>query len=115
VRCHGSRRNLLAREQYAGATEEEKQRIQYQASLEADFSTFVKAAWHVIRPGVELKWSWHYDLISEHLTLVYERKCRRLRVNMPPRTLKSIMVTVMFPVLRLLIDRLVVRSHPRPP
>jgi predicted phage terminase large subunit-like protein len=89
---------LTAREQYAGATEEEKQRIQYRASLEANFSTFVKAAWHVIRPGVELKWSWHYDLISEHLTLVYERKCRRLRVNMPPRTLKSIMVTVMFPV-----------------
>jgi len=89
---------LEAREAYEAASEEERQRIQYRAELEADFTAFVRAAWHVIRPGVDLKWSWHYDLLAEYLAEVYERKILRLRVNMPPRTLKSILVTVMFPV-----------------
>lgn len=79
-------------------SQEERQRIQRRAELEADFASFVRAAWHVIRPGQQLKWSWHYDLICEYLTLAFERKCLRLIINISPRTLKSILVTVMFPV-----------------
>lgn len=77
---------------------EERERLQRRAQLEAELSAFVRAAWHVIRPGQDLKWSWHYDLIAEYLTLAYERRVRRLIVNISPRTLKSILVTVMFPV-----------------
>lgn len=88
---------LEARAQYQSASTEERERIQRRAELEADFPAFVRAAWHVIRPGQELRWSWHYDLIAEWLTLVFQRKCLRLIVNISPRTLKSILVTVMFP------------------
>ena len=89
---------LEYRARYQDASSEEQRRLAYRASLESDFGAFVRAAWHVIRPGQELKWSWHYDLISEYLTLVYERRCRRLIINVPPRTLKSVQITVMFPV-----------------
>lgn len=88
---------LEAREQYAAMSEMERARVQEIAGLEADFSAFVKAAWHVVHPGIQLDWSWHYDLIGEYLTLVYDRKIRRLIINICPRSLKSILVSVMFP------------------
>lgn len=92
------RQRLEGRAVYEASSSEERRKLIYRSSLEADFGVFVRAAWHVIRPGQELKWSWHYDLVSEYLTLVYERKIRRLIINVPPRTLKSIQATVMFPV-----------------
>lgn len=91
------RERLELRQQYAAAAEEERARIQRRAMLEADFPSFVKAAWPVIRPGISLSWSWHYDLIGEYLTLVKRGDLRRLIINISPRTLKSILVSVMFP------------------
>jgi predicted phage terminase large subunit-like protein len=85
------------KERFAKMSDEEARRIEYRTSLERDFPSFIRAAWPIIRPGLALSWSWHYDLISEWLTLVWQRKCRRLVINLPPRTLKSLMVTVLFP------------------
>ena len=92
------RARLELRAQYSEKQSAEDERAQYRGSLESDFGAFVRAAWHVIRPGQALKWSWHYDLIGEYLTKVYERSIRRLIINVPPRTLKSVQATVMFPV-----------------
>ena len=39
-------------------------------------------------------WFWHYDYLCEMLTLVKQRRLRRLIINIPPRTLKSMLVTV---------------------
>ena len=66
-------------------------------SLAYDFAGFVKQAWFVLHPGRPLIWSWHYDLMCEHLTLVKQRKTLRLIVNTPPRCLKSTMFTICFP------------------
>lgn len=89
---------LEAREKYKTVSEEERKHIHECARLEADFATFVKEAWHIIRPGMRLDWSWHYDLIAEYLTMVYDRKITRLIINISPRTLKSLLVSVMWPV-----------------
>lgn len=64
---------------------------------ESDLSQFARQAWPVLHPGRELKWSWHYDLLCEYLTLVYQRKVRRLIINVPPRTAKSTFAAVFFP------------------
>jgi len=85
------------KERFDKMSEDEAQRIAYRTSLERDFTAFVRAAWPVIRPGLTLSWSWHYDLIAEWLTLVWQRKCRRLIITVPPRTMKTIMCTVLFP------------------
>jgi hypothetical protein len=56
-----------------------------------------KKAWNTLYPHRKLVWSWHYDYLCEVLTLVKERTILRLIVNVPPRTLKSTLITVLFP------------------
>jgi hypothetical protein len=57
----------------------------------------VKKAWRVLHPSRPLIWSRHYDYLCEVLTLVKRRQLRGLIINIPPRTLKSTLVTVLFP------------------
>ena len=58
---------------------------------------FVKATWHVIEPGVPFKDNWHLKLICDHLQAVTEGKLKRLIINVPPRTGKSSIVSVLWP------------------
>jgi predicted phage terminase large subunit-like protein len=73
--------------------------------LASSFAEFAKAAWPILEPGNELSWSWHYDMIAEYLMLCVQKKIRRLIINIPPRTLKSLFVTIMFPVWVWTLDR----------
>ena len=58
---------------------------------------FTKQAWHVLEPGKELKWGWVLDAICEHLEAVSDGKIRRLLINVPPGSMKSLLVSVMWP------------------
>jgi predicted phage terminase large subunit-like protein len=64
-------------------------------------SFFVQKAWKVLEPGKPLLWNWHLDLICEELEKLYFDHLagipRRLIINIPPRNLKSTIVTVCFP------------------
>lgn len=64
---------------------------------EKSFTNYVKQAWHVIEPGTELMWNWHIDAIGEHLMAVTKKEISFLLINIPPREMKSILVSVMFP------------------
>jgi predicted phage terminase large subunit-like protein len=66
--------------------------------LATDLSAFSKKAFQILHPGRKLVWSWHYDLLCEYLQLVKERRVLRLIINIPPRTLKSTLVTIAFPL-----------------
>lgn len=67
--------------------------------LAEDLSAFVKKAWAaVLQPNRPLAWSWHHDFLCEQLMLVKRRQLLRLIVNVPPRTLKSTLVAIAFPV-----------------
>lgn len=66
--------------------------------LATDLAAFTKKAFQILYPGRKLVWSWHYDLLAEYLQLVKQRKILRLIINIPPRTLKSTLVTVAFPL-----------------
>lgn len=65
--------------------------------LENDLGLFVREAWKYLNPGRLFKWSWHYDLICEYLTLIKQRKLRRLILNVPPRSAKTTFATICFP------------------
>src|SRR2546425_1490270 len=65
--------------------------------LAGDLASFAKKAWKVLNPTRPLIWSWHYDYLCEMLTLVKQRRLLRLIINIPPRTLKSTLVTVIYP------------------
>jgi predicted phage terminase large subunit-like protein len=66
--------------------------------LAGDFAAFAKKAWTVLHPNRPLIWSWHYDYLCELLTQVKQRRLARVICNIPPRTLKSTIVTILFPV-----------------
>src|ERR1035438_3683491 len=91
---------LLLEGQAHDKTKTQEQRLldKERKTLESSFSAFAKAAWEILEPGVPLCWSWHYDLIAEYLTLCKDKKLQRLIINIPPRTLKSTLITIIFPV-----------------
>lgn len=61
------------------------------------FSDFIKQSFETINPGAEYLPNWHIDAISDYLEATRESKITRLIINMPPRSLKSVCVTVAWP------------------
>lgn len=59
---------------------------------------FVKQAWHVIDPGHPFVDNWHLELICRKLEAVTRREIKRLIINVPPRSGKSSIVCVLWPV-----------------
>lgn len=66
-------------------------------------SEFVSAAWHVVEPSTPLVWGWHLDALCAHVQAVLEGRERKgpwtqnLLINIPPGTMKSLVVSVFAP------------------
>ncbi len=58
---------------------------------------FAKAVWHVLEPATELKWGWALEAICEHLEAVTRGDIRRLLMNVPPGSMKSMLTGVIWP------------------
>lgn len=58
---------------------------------------FARAAWHVVEPHRTFVPNWHLDVIAEHLEAVTRGELRNLVINMPPRSMKSLSVSVFWP------------------
>ena len=69
----------------------------FQALLRADFRAFVHKAFTTLCPGQDYVSTWHVEAIAWQLERVRRGEIRRLIINMPPRSLKSIMASVAFP------------------
>ena len=71
---------------------------------EMSFYEFFKQAWHVVEPAVPLSTNWHHKYICDILQEECERiiaqkpKTKDIIINVPFRSTKSLIVTVMFPV-----------------
>ena len=57
---------------------------------------FIKKFWPIV-DSHEFKSNWHIDCMSDHLVDVKARKITRLLINIPPRHMKSLQVSVFFP------------------
>lgn len=66
------------------------------ALCKVSLSAFIQKAFQEVGNG-EYHHNWHVDAIAEYLTACKERQIQKLIINMPPRSLKSIAVTVAFP------------------
>ena len=85
---------------------------------EESFGFFARQAWHTIEPGTQYVHGWHVEAIVDHLIaclprerieeveiggLVQKRRVadpgqiRKLLITMPPRHMKSTLVSVLFP------------------
>lgn len=86
------------------AIQSQRQKREAQSNLDRDIersgvslASFTKAAWHVLEPGQQYRHGWHIDAISEHLEAVTSKQITRLLINIPPGTMKSLSVGVMWP------------------
>lgn len=74
---------------------EERDRLERQREHYArDLKQYIRGAWHVLEPATHLVAGWHIDAISDHLEAVTRREIRNLVVNIPPGSMKSLMVSV---------------------
>jgi predicted phage terminase large subunit-like protein len=58
---------------------------------------FVRHAWHILEPGTPLRWNWHIDAVCRVLEAVSRGDLRRVIINIPPGTMKSLLVSVFWP------------------
>ena len=58
---------------------------------------FTEMAFKLVSPADAYAYNWHIGCVAEHLHAVRGGDIRRLIINIPPRSLKSIMVTVAWP------------------
>lgn len=72
-------------------------RMEYHASLRSDVLTFVHRCFHQLVPGEKFTPEWHLEAIAHRLEQMRHGEIRRLIINMPPRSLKSIIASVAFP------------------
>ena len=79
-----------------------------------DFPEFVKEAWDIIEPGVPYSHNWHIELLAEELIAMFidnlahiypdvdvsqvkKKSKNRLCVNIPTRSMKTLLISVFFP------------------
>lgn len=60
-------------------------------------SAFAKRAWPILEPATDLKWGWALDAICERLEAVSAGETRRLLMNVPPGSMKSLLTGVIWP------------------
>ncbi len=73
------------------------QREDFHHLLRQDFSAFISQAFHEVNPGTPFHHNWHIDLMADYLEAVRQSQITRLIINIPPRSLKSLCVSVAWP------------------
>ena len=66
-------------------------------SEDGNFWLFCQDAWHVLEPSTPLKWNWHLNVMAAYLEAYGRRDIKRLILNVPPGSMKSLMVSVFYP------------------
>ncbi|XVN43007.1 MAG: hypothetical protein RCG15_01525 [Candidatus Rickettsia vulgarisii] len=67
------------------------------AILRQDFNSFINKVFTIVNHGVEYQANWHIKLIGEYLQAVEKGEIKRLIINIPPISLKSICIGVAWP------------------
>lgn len=62
-----------------------------------NLSFFTHKVFNTVSPASNYKNNWHIDLMSEYLMACQKGEIKRLIINIPPRFMKSISVSVAFP------------------
>lgn len=85
------RREFIRRELHSRKVTEDAE------SLAQDFAAFVREAWPHLKPEIPYMHNWHIDASCEHLAAVSHGEIKRLAINLPPQSMKSILASVMWP------------------
>lgn len=66
-------------------------------AAERSLHAFVQQSWHIIEPGTPFQDNWHVGAICDHLEAVTAGQITRLVITIPPRCLKSTIVSICWP------------------
>jgi predicted phage terminase large subunit-like protein len=66
-------------------------------TLRDDLHSYVRAAWPIVEPATPFVDNWHIGLICEYLQAVTDFQLNNLIINIPPRHMKSLLVSVFWP------------------
>lgn len=66
-------------------------------AMRNSFDAFARHAFKSVEPSTPYEWNWHMGCIAEHLEACRKGQIKRLIINVPPRTLKTYLVSVAFP------------------
>jgi len=64
---------------------------------ELSLADFIRLSWPSIEPGARYLHNWHIDCMCEHLEAVDAGQITRLIVNIPPRYMKSTIISIDWP------------------
>src|SRR3954468_17514053 len=67
------------------------------AFLRENLASFVEKAFNTLEPGTAYQHNWHIDHLCCQLMRIARGELRRLIINVPPRSMKSITASVAFP------------------
>lgn len=65
--------------------------------IRQNLPVMVRKSLNTVDPNATYSHNWHIDLICDYLMAVTRREIKRLIINVPPRTLKSVCVNVAWP------------------
>ncbi len=65
-------------------------------ALRRDLASFIEHCFVALEPGKAYQHNWHIEAIAYQLMRVWSGECKRLIINVPPRSAKSICVTIAF-------------------
>jgi predicted phage terminase large subunit-like protein len=65
--------------------------------LSGSLSQFVHVSWEHLEPETPYQHNWHVDAICEHLEAVSRGQIKRLQVWVPPQSMKSRLVSILWP------------------
>jgi len=69
----------------------------YHVLLRLDFNAFIRRCFHQLYPTTEYLPNWHTQFLAGKLKDCRNGKIRRLNINLPPRSLKSLCTSVALP------------------
>ena len=64
---------------------------------EQSLRSYIEQAWPILEPEGPFLSNWHIDYLVEHLEAVTAGDITRLLINIPPRYMKSLLVSVLWP------------------
>lgn len=73
----------------------------HRSLLRTDFMVFVEGCFATVNPGLAFQDTWHLHAVADALRRVDEGELKRLIVNVPPRSGKSILISIAYPAWRL--------------
>jgi hypothetical protein len=71
--------------------------FKYRLLCKKSLYAFIEESFAILQPGVKFLPNWHLELIAEYLQAVTDGKIKRLIINIPPRYMKSVCISVCWP------------------